>query len=249
MRRLISSVHKTLGKLLVIQSPGKVQTPGTEVVAQMALPPRKRSIKRSMRVLGAGVVSAALVGVFALPAYASTSGSVGTIGTVQDAEAAYAQALTTSTLPEIAVPAELPTAEEEPVVVVPAAAAEAGAPAWGALPAGSGVAGIVNAALAQIGMDKDCTDVAQDSLAAVGLTTSRYDGGYDMGVGDFASFGTVYAFSPEGLAPGDILVWPNAPHVAIYVGGGQAVHGGWHPTALAGLQNWGAYPDYVVRVA
>ena len=248
MRRLISSVHKTLGKLLVIQSPGKVQTPGTEVVAQMALAPRKRSIKRSLRVLGAGAVSAAMVGVFALPAYAS---SEGTIGSPAYAEEAFAQALTTSALPEIAVPDELPLAEEKPApVVAVAAAAEAGDPNYSALPAGVGAPGIANAALAQLGWAQDCTDLVQNSLAAAGYTTSRLDGGYDMGVGSFAAFGTVYGFDANALAPGDLLIWPNAPHAAVYVGGGQAVHGGWgNNTVLAGLQNHGAYPDYVVRVA
>lgn len=199
--------------------------------------------------LGAGLISAALVGVFALPAYASTEG---TIGSAEQAEEAFAQALTTSSLPEIAVPAEIPTAEEEPLPVVtiaPAAASEAGGSSYSSLPAGVGAPGIANAALAQLGWAQDCTDLVQNALAAVGLTTSRLDGGYDMGVGSFASMGTVYGFDANALAPGDILIWPNAPHAAVYVGGGQAVHGGWsNNTVLAGLQNHGAYPDYVVRV-
>jgi len=200
--------------------------------------------------LGAGLVSAALVGVFALPAYATTSGSVGTIGSVEESQDAYAQALTTSSLPEIAVPAEIAAAEEEPVVVEPTPApAAAEAPEFAALPAGSGVEGIVNAAVAQLGMDKDCTDVAQDALAAVGLVTSRYAGGPDLGVQSFASFGTVYSFSTEGLAPGDLLVYPGIPHVAVYIGGGQVVHGGWHPTQMGGYISNGVYPEYVVRVA
>mgnify|MGYP000977534192 CR=1 FL=1 len=233
----------------MIQTPGKAQTPGTDVVTQKTLghASQKPSIKRSLRMIGAGLISATLVGVFAMPAYASTEGSD---GSVAQAEEAFAQALTTSALPEINVPDQLPSAEEQPAPVVVAAAA-AGAKAatpYGALPAGVGSSGIVNAAMAQIGMDKDCTDVAQDALAAVGLVTSRFDGGYDMGVGSFASLGTVYAFSPDGLAPGDILVYPGIPHVAIYAGGGQVVHGGWHPTTLAGFVSNGVYPDYVVRV-
>lgn len=233
----------------MIQTPGN----GTEVVTQKALAisgqaPKKRSMKRSVRMIGAGMISATLVGVFALPAYASTEGS---IGSVEQAEEAFAQALTTSALPEIDVPAQLPTSEEQPapVVTIAAAVAESG-PSYAALPAGVGAQGIANAALAQLGWAQDCTDLAQNALAAVGLTTSRENGGYDMGVGSFAAFGTVYGFDANALAPGDILVWPNAPHVAIYVGGGQAVHGGWsNNTVLAGLQNHGAYPDYVVRVA
>lgn len=222
------------------QTPGSVKAPGTEVVAQMALAPRKRSTPKFFRMVGAGAISAALVGVLAIPAYASPD-SVGSIGTAEDAEQAFAQALTTNNA-EIAVPAQLPTAEQKPLP-------KPVAPAWPALPAGVGAPGIVNAALAQVGMDKDCTDVAQDALAAVGIVKSRFSGGYDMGVGNFASLGTVYSYSPNGLAPGDLLVWPNDPHIAVYIGGGQAVHGGWHPTQIGGLHNWGGPPSYVVRVA
>lgn len=223
------------------------QTPGAEVVTHQAVASRKSSIKRSVRMMGAGLVSAALVGVFALPAYASTSGS---IGTAEDAQAAFAQALTTSDLPEIAVPAQLPTAEEQPLPKVEIAAAGAAqSSGYAALPMGEGAPGIVNGALAQLGWSQDCTDLAQNALAAAGYVTSRLDGGPDLGVGSFASFGTVYAFDANALAPGDLLVWPNAPHVAVYVGGGQAVHGGWgNSTVLAGLQNHSAYPEYVVRV-
>lgn len=227
-------------------TPGNLQNSGAEVVAQMALAPRKRSFKQTLRIVGAGAVSAALVGVFALPAYASTSG---TIGNAEEAKAVYAQALTTSSLPDIAVPAQLPSAEEQPVVVAPTAVAAEAGPGYSALPAGSGSSGIASAALAQLGWAQDCTDLVQNSLAAVGLATSRENGGYDMGVGSFAAFGTVYSFDANALAPGDLLIWPGAPHAAVYVGGGQVVHGGWGGnTVLAGLQNHGAYPDYVVRV-
>lgn len=235
------------------QTPGSTWTPGTEVVAQKAVAvqaqtSRAHSLKRSARVIGAGVISAALVGVFALPAYATTSG---TIGTAEDAQIAYAQALTTSSLPEIVVPSQLPTAEEQPLpVVVVAEVKEEQGSSYSSLPSGAGAPGIVNGALAQLGWAQDCTDLVQNSLAAIGIVESNNRGnGPDLGVSSFARFGSVYSFDANALAPGDILVWPNAPHVAVYVGGGQVVHGGWgNNTVLAGLQNHSAYPDYVVRV-
>lgn len=234
----------------MIQTPGTGQTPGTEVVAQTAVAPQKRSFKKTLRMVGAGAISATLVGVFALPAYASSDTS-GSIGTAEEAQVAFAQALTTSSLPDIAVPDHLPTAEEQELIVetpVIATESEAG-PSYAALPAGAGASGLVAAAYAQLGVAQDCTDLVQNALAAVGMTTSRLAGGPDLGVGSFASFGAVYGFDASALAPGDILIWPNAPHAAIYVGGGQVVHGGWgYNTVLAGLQNHGAYPDYVVRV-
>lgn len=228
----------------------------TEVVAQTAPATRERSIKKPLRAFGAAAIAAGLVGVFAFPAVAEVG--EGSIGTAEEAEAAFAQALSTSELPAIEVPAELPTAEEEALPVVLAAAQANGDDAGSRdlPPAGVGAAGIAAAALAQLGVAQDCTDLAQNSLAAVGLTTRRDQGGYDHGVGSFAGYGTVYGFNADNLAPGDILVWPGAPHVAIYVGGGSVVHGGWEKyrfggeggTVLAGLTNHGAYPDYVVRV-
>lgn len=241
----------------MIQTPGKDNHSGAEVVTQKAVAlntstTRTSSVKRSVRMIGAGLISAALVGVFALPAYASTGGS---IGTAEEAEAAFAQALTTSALPEIAVPDHLPSAEEQPLpVVTPVVAAsdEEGATTSGytSLPAGAGAPGIVNGALSQLGWAQDCTDLVQNALASIGLVESNNRGnGPDLGVQSFARFGTVYAFDIDALAPGDLLIWPGAPHAAVYVGGGQAVHGGWgNNTVLASIPNWGQYPEYVVRV-
>lgn len=104
---------------------------------------------------------------------------------------------------------------------------------------------IVAGARAQLGTSGlDCTDMVQDALAAAGLTTSRFDGGYDMGVESFYQFGTVIPASEA--QPGDLMVSPGN-HVAIYIGNGQAIHGGWNGTAddtvIAGVNDY-AY-DYV----
>lgn len=91
---------------------------------------------------------------------------------------------------------------------------------------GSGVEGLISAARSQIGGYMDCTDLVQNSLAAIGLFERRDQGGYDLGPMDFARFGTQIAAS-EARA-GDLLV--RGGHVAIYTGDGfthSAVHGGW----------------------
>lgn len=90
---------------------------------------------------------------------------------------------------------------------------------------------IVAAAEAQVGVSQDCTDLVQNTLAAVGLTTRRDQGGYDLGTGiwQYDHFGPRIALSD--IKPGDILVYGNAgtgAHVAIYIGNGQAVHGGFN---------------------
>ncbi len=239
----------------MIQTPGKAQTPGTDVVTPKALAShgqasQKRSLKRTARMLGAGLVSAAMVGVFALPAYAATPSE----GAVVNARAAYAQSLSTSSLAEVSVPAQIPSAEEQPLPVVVPAAGEATAASLKHrvdIPAGVGAEGLVAAALAQVGQSEpqDCTDLVQNSLAAIGMVTRRDQGGPDLGVSSFRNFGTLVT-SGE-YAPGDILGWPGAPHVAIYIGNGMAVHGGWNgdadTTVISGAFHYGT-PEFVVRV-
>ncbi len=206
-----------------------------------------------MRAVGAAVVSAALVGVFAMPAYAAP------VSTEVDADLTPAQLLTTISSTSISVPAQLPSAEEQPVVVPAVVVQEAEAEGRSAshrldIPAGSGAQGIVNAAYAQLGVSQDCTDLVQNSLSAIGVVSARLNGGPDLGtsVGSWSQFG--YLVTDGAYAPGDILIWPGY-HVAIYVGNGMAVHGGWtnggrhaESTVLTGAFATGA-PSAVVRVA
>lgn len=109
------------------------------------------------------------------------------------------------------------------------------------VPPGKGAEGVVAAAKAQLGVQQDCTDLVQNSLAAVGLTTRRDQGGFDLGTGiwQYDRFGP--RVSLDALAPGDILVYGNAgtgTHVAIYIGDGQAVHGGFNgSTVIASMHS------------
>ena len=119
-------------------------------------------------------------------------------------------------------------------------AAPAGPAVASNVPLRPGAQGLVDAALAQVGVvSQDCTDLVQNSLAAVGLTTRRDQGGYDLGTGiwQYDKFGT--RVSIDAIAPGDILVYGNAgtgTHVAIYMGDGKAVHGGFGGrTVVAGV--------------
>lgn len=74
---------------------------------------------------------------------------------------------------------------------------------------------IANSALSQIGVNQDCTMLVTNALASVGI----YHHGWPI---SYMNLGTVTA-NP---VPGDIIVYSG--HVAIYVGNGQAVHGGWN---------------------
>ncbi|PII84829.1 hypothetical protein BMH32_13820 [Leucobacter sp. OLJS4] len=219
------------------QHPGSAQTPGTDVAiaapaARSAHPARRRLV----RMLGAGVVSAGMVSVFALPAYAT---DIQTEGYRAPAAIQVNQVLTTADA-EGALQTEAPSTELAPAPkpVVPVkkvddattATTESGntqteAPKLPDIPAGKGAAGLVAAARAQIGVNQDCTDLVQNALAAIGMFERRDQGGYDLGPMDFGRFGT--QVSPDAVKFGDIMM--RGGHVAIYTGDGvnhRAVHGG-----------------------
>lgn len=81
---------------------------------------------------------------------------------------------------------------------------------------------VVNAALAQLGKNQDCTMLVTNALAAVGINFHSAPAGY-------MQLGTVVSASEA--QPGDIIYYADGgiglPHVAIYLGGNEAVHGGW----------------------
>lgn len=73
---------------------------------------------------------------------------------------------------------------------------------------------IADAALAQLGRYQDCTMLVTNSLKAVGIDFHGAPAAY-------LSLGQI----TNDPVPGDIIVYSG--HVAIYIGNGQAVHGGW----------------------
>lgn len=89
----------------------------------------------------------------------------------------------------------------------------------------SGYDKIAQAALAQVGVNQDCTMLVTNSLAAVGINFHGWPE-------DYLSLGPL----TNDPVPGDIIVY--AGHVAIYIGNGQAVHGGWngYTTAVFGVE-------------
>ncbi|MFD1214072.1 C40 family peptidase [Arthrobacter sp. GCM10027362] len=103
----------------------------------------------------------------------------------------------------------------------PAAKAEAAASGLGA--------SLVAAAYGQIGVSQDCTAMVENALRQVGISVG------DLAPAQFFAYGTQVS-TPQ---PGDLIYYDDAgagvPHIAIYVGNGQAVHGGWtgYTTVLA----------------
>lgn len=114
------------------------------------------------------------------------------------------------------------------------------APAKPAASSGMG-ASIAAAAYAQLGVAQDCTRLATNSLAAVGINYHGWPAGY-LSLGR-----TVSAAEAK---PGDLAYYENGgmglAHIAVYVGNGQAVHGGWNggTTALFSV-NVGSGPVFI----
>jgi cell wall-associated NlpC family hydrolase len=103
----------------------------------------------------------------------------------------------------------------KPAPVAPAPVRQAPAASKGAI--------IAAAALSQIGAVQDCTRLATRSLAAAGISYHGWPAGY-LALGP--------QVSAAAAVPGDLLYYRNGgggvPHIAVYIGGGMAVHGGWN---------------------
>lgn len=89
---------------------------------------------------------------------------------------------------------------------------------------------LLQAALNQVGVSQDCTDLVQNALAALGYTERRDQGGFDYGVQSVAYTFAVQIPAHEAL-PGDIAtIGPNnGGHVWIILdpATNTGVHGGW----------------------
>jgi cell wall-associated NlpC family hydrolase len=149
--------------------------------------------------------------------------------------------------PVVKVQEAAPAVEAAPVAdAVPAlqatSAVETAAPAAPKTTAASGKgAAIAAAAYAQLGVSQDCTALATNALAAVGIHYHGWPAGY-------LSLGRTV--SAAEARPGDLAYYQNGgmglAHIAVYVGNGQAVHGGWNggTTALFSV-NVGSGPVFI----
>lgn len=221
--------------------------------------------------VGAAALSIGMVGTFAMPAYATTSPSEGapdgyqltSAQTMTTASAHVSDETAAIEASTIELDTEAVEAEEAAAAEAAAAAAEAEAEAAQALeaaeqdaqpaqqplgndvPPGEGAQGIVDAARAQLGQHQDCTALVERSLRAVGIPA----GDLGTSAGEYTALGGTLVTSGD-FAPGDILIW-SGRHVAVYIGNGQAVHGGWggNNTVISGVNepSVGGMPTSVVR--
>ncbi|GAB2563910.1 NlpC/P60 family protein [Leucobacter ruminantium] len=223
--------------------------------------------RRAAQAVGAAALSIGMVGTFSLPANAVAPEVT---NVTLDDFAVPAQTLRTVDADAEAVPLSAPEAElsaealeqdrlaaeaeaqaeqvEQAAARAEQADAAAPKPLGKDIPVGEGAQGIVDAALAQLGVQQDCTDLVQNSLAAIGVIDRRDAGGFDLGPssGEYVALGGTIVTSGD-YAPGDVLFWEGR-HNAIYIGNGQAVHGGYggDQTVVASAYLDGP-PETVVR--
>lgn len=107
--------------------------------------------------------------------------------------------------------------------------------------AGASGSVIANAALAQVGVSQDCVQLVRKAIGAAGLPYS--------GMGSLFNLGPTIPMSQA--SPGDVIYYADGgvgrAHIAIYIGGGQAVHGGWsgYNTVVAGVNIGGTAPVFI----
>ncbi|WP_461170085.1 NlpC/P60 family protein [Arthrobacter sp. Z1-15] len=165
-----------------------------------------------------------------------------TVNFDRPAAAGVIQAPVAAPQPEIAVQAQsgaeldaatqqtaAPALESTEAAVAPAASgavapAASGAAAQEAPAASSGTAAIIAAAAyAQLGVSQDCTMLATNSLAAAGISFHDWPAGY-------LSLGSTVSASQA--VPGDLIYYADGgmgmAHIAVYIGNGQAIHGGFN---------------------
>lgn len=254
-------------------------TRSTEMAETVGTPDETPAATRTSRAthirrIGVAGVAVALVMPLALPAFAGNQGATqepGFAATAVDAQSVTATSTAGSPEQEAerqelfaTTPAELEQLQAEMQAQAEAAAAEQAAAEEAAaqesaasqsgttsstttstaVSVGAGGSAIASAALAQIGEIQTCTQLVADSLAAVGIPYA--------GMGNLFNLGPTIAGSAA--TPGDIVYYSNGgfgiAHVAVYIGNGQAVHGGWsgNQTVVSGVSIPGATAPVFIDV-
>ncbi|MBF4995039.1 LysM peptidoglycan-binding domain-containing protein [Arthrobacter gandavensis] len=115
---------------------------------------------------------------------------------------------------------------------------QAVSPAPAAAASGAGAI-MLSSAYAQLGAAQDCTILVEQALRAAGHSVG------DLSPAQLAAYGTPVS-NPQ---PGDMIYYANGgagvPHIAIYIGDGQAIHSGMNGNqTVVATANLGSGPVY-----
>ena len=180
-------------------------------------------------------------------AFEVQSGTPATISAASTIAISYEKpAVTTTPAPVVEAPKPVVKVQDATATATRAGGTELGVSGGVAAQAPAGIgsgagATIAAAAYAQIGVAQDCTDLATNALAAAGIHYHGWPAGY-------LSLGRTV--SAAEARPGDLAYYQNGgvgmAHIAVYVGNGMAVHGGWNggTTALYSV-NVGSGPVFI----
>lgn len=166
-------------------------------------------------------------------------------------EPAPAPVLVAKDAPEpILPPPAAPPPQPKPVIPVPAPPAPAPVPVVPKAPApipsspGLKAPAISASARAQLGRFQDCTMLATNALANVGIKFHDWPAGY-------LSLGSVV--SASAAIPGDLIYYANGgmgvAHIAVYDGDGMAIHGGWNGNQTVRFSAYVGSGPVFIRVA
>lgn len=95
---------------------------------------------------------------------------------------------------------------------------------------------LVGSAYAYIGSFMDCTALVENALRGIGYSVP------DLGPMGFGTFGTTFT-DPNQVQPGDIMM--RGGHVAIYVGDGLAIQGGYNGSVAVATDSPSKYVVFV----
>ncbi|MDO5752754.1 NlpC/P60 family protein [Arthrobacter sp.] len=248
LKKAVSSNAGGVGRqaAVIVAASGLVLTSG--IAANAATPTVERASDGATTLnlntgLASAITAASTVKIsFAAPSITSTPAPAPVVEepvvvAAQSNEVVAAPAAEVAAAPVAAAPAVAAAAPAAEVTVNTPAPQQAAPPVTQ-----SGIgATIASAALSQLGVAQDCTALASNSLAAAGINFHDWPAGY-LSLGR-----TVSAAEAQ---PGDLIYYADGgmgmAHIAVYIGNGQAVHGGWNGGTTAIFSaNVGSGPVFI----
>lgn len=228
----------TIATTLEIQAaPAVVEAPADAKIAFNRTPVKAVAAPEVVEAPAVTVQAETVAEVEEAPAVAPAAEPVAVEPTVSEPATAAPVVEAEPAAPTAPVAPATPAAQPAPAAPAPKAPAAKKTPA-----ASSGMAAtIAAAAQGQLGVTQDCTRLASNALAAAGINFHGWPAGY-LSLGRTVSAGEAI--------PGDLIYYADGgagvAHIAVYIGGGKAVHGGFNGNqTVVAPADLGSGPVYI----